>query len=408
MDTIPQGYKDSKLGIIPEDWEVVKLGKLLIEKPKYGIGASAVEFSNDLPTYLRITDIDENGLFHPEKKASLDDKEYVNYILQDNELVFARTGATVGKSYLYNKKDGELVYAGFLIKVSPDNEKLNSKYLKKFVETHTYWHWVQIMSARSGQPGINGEEYATMPIPLPTLEEQTKIAEILTTWDNAIEKQESLIQEKKQLKKGLMQRLLSGEKRFDGFDDEWQETKLGKYIKEISKKNNKNINLVLSVTNKHGFITQKDYFAKEVASKDTSNYKIVERYNFAYNPSRINVGSIALLEKFEIGILSPMYVIFECLDGLNRYYLNYWLKSHDFNGNLYKYLSGSVRDSLAFKDMSLIKIKLPSTEEQDRIVETLKCVDDEIILLNKELDELKLQKKGLMQNLLTGKVRVKV
>ena len=120
------------------------------------------------------------------------------------------------------------------------------------------------------------------------------------------------------------------------------------------------------------------------------------------------MGSLGLLEEYEIGILSPMYVIFECLKGLDKQYLNYWLNTHNFTGNLSKFLSGSVRDSLAFNDMKLMKIKLPSLPEQQKIAEVLSLADDEINLLKTELEELNLQKKALMQKLLTGQVRVKV
>jgi type I restriction enzyme S subunit len=223
----PKGYKRTKVGVIPEEWEVVRLGDVLKEKPKYGINAPAVDYSKNLPRYLRITDFDDDGKIDPEKKVSVNDENYRNFILQENDLVFARTGATVGKSYLYKKEDGELVYAGFLIKITPDNHKLNSVFLRNYVSTNKYWSWVRYMSARSGQPGINGKEYALLPIPLPPLPEQQKIAEILSTWDRAIEKLEALIEAKERLKKGLMQKLLSGEVRFPGFSGEWEEVRLG-------------------------------------------------------------------------------------------------------------------------------------------------------------------------------------
>ncbi|WP_079992490.1 restriction endonuclease subunit S [Campylobacter pinnipediorum] len=198
---IDKDYKETKIGIIPKDWDVVRLGDVLNEFPKYGIGAPSVEYSKNLPTYIRITDIDENGCFKSQEKVSVEHKDYKKYILKENEIVFARTGASVGKSYLYNKNDGVLVYAGFLIKISPNIEKINSVFLANIVNTNTYWNWVKIMSLRSGQPGINSKEYSGMRIPLPPLKEQEKIAEILTLWDNAILKQSNLIDEKEKLKK---------------------------------------------------------------------------------------------------------------------------------------------------------------------------------------------------------------
>lgn len=256
--------------------------------------------------------------------------------------------------------------------------------------------------------GISKSNLLNLKILLPPLDEQKKIAGILSTWDEAINLTINLIENKKQFKKALMQILLTAKIRFPEFQDEWRETKLGKFLKEKSDRNIENIELVLSVTNQFGFVTQVEYFDKSVASDNTANYKIVKKGNFAYNPSRINVGSIALLENYEAGILSPMYVVFECLKNLDNRFLNFWFQSHSFVGNLYKYLAGSVRESLNFKDMKTISIKLPNLNEQQKIAEVLTACDDEINLLNLKLENLKKQKQGLMQKLLSGKVRVRI
>jgi len=254
--------------------------------------------------------------------------------------------------------------------------------------------------------GISKSNLLNLKIKLPPLDEQEKIAEILSTWDEAINLTINLIESKKQFKKALMQNLLTAKIRFPQFKGEWKEIKLGNFLEEKSERNTKNIDLVLSVTNKFGFVTQVEYFDKSVASDNTANYKIVRKGNFAYNPSRINVGSIALLESYEIGILSPMYVVFECLENLDNRFLKFWFQSHIFMGNLPKYLAGSVRESLNFNYMKTISIKLPNLKEQQKIAEVLTACDDEINLLNLKLENLKKQKQGLMQKLLSGKVRI--
>ncbi|ETD25003.1 restriction endonuclease subunit S [Helicobacter macacae] len=196
--------------------------------------------------------------------------------------------------------------------------------------------------------------------------------------------------------------------RFAGFGDKWQEFRLGDLLKEKNIRNANNVNLVLSVTNKQGFVAQKDYFEQEVASNDTSNYKVVCRGEFAYNPARINVGSIAMLENFENGILSPMYIVFECLEKINKDFFRYWLESHNFRGILGRYLSGSVRETLSFNDMKTMKIFIPTLAEQKKIAQVLSACDKEIETLNLKFECLKAQKRGLMQQLLSGKVRVKI
>jgi type I restriction enzyme S subunit len=108
---------------IPDGWQKVKLRDCLLEKPDYGINAPSVKFSESLPAYIRITDISEDGKFLPEKKTSVKNSNSDSYILDIGDIVLARTGASVGKTYLYNKNDGQLVFAGFLIRVRPDKNK---------------------------------------------------------------------------------------------------------------------------------------------------------------------------------------------------------------------------------------------------------------------------------------------
>ena len=108
------------------EWEVKKLGDCLIKNPDYGINAPAVPYYDNLPVYIRITDISENGRFLPEKKVSVNHTQSTSYLLETDDLVLARTGASTGKSYLYNPQDGELVFAGFLIRVKANPQKLDA------------------------------------------------------------------------------------------------------------------------------------------------------------------------------------------------------------------------------------------------------------------------------------------
>jgi type I restriction enzyme, S subunit len=205
-----KGYKPSELGYIPEDWEVNPLGALLKERPRYGINAPAVPLTGDTPVYIRITDISDDGYFNPSEKVGVSSPFSGMYFLSDGDIVLARTGASVGKSYLYNKNDGQLVYAGFLIKISPNQERLSSIFLSQYLKLHQYWNWVVVNSMRSGQPGINGSEYASLLIPTPTIEEQTAIATILSDMDNELQVLTQKLEKARALKQGMMQQLLTG------------------------------------------------------------------------------------------------------------------------------------------------------------------------------------------------------
>ena len=151
------------------DWEEVPLGTLLVRAPDYGVNAAAVPFSETLPTYIRITDINSDGQFAPCPRVSVDIDATDERYLKDGDIVLARTGASVGKSYRYREEDGRLVYAGFLIRVRRNPERLSSKFLAAYLSTWSYWDWVRLTSERSGQPGINATEYASIPLPLPTV-----------------------------------------------------------------------------------------------------------------------------------------------------------------------------------------------------------------------------------------------
>lgn len=205
------GYKQTDVGFIPEDWAVVLLGQRLRRAPSYGINAPAIAFDSRFPTYLRITDITEDGGFAEATKVSVDDPASGAYSLEPGDIVFARTGASVGKSYLYRTDDGRLVFAGFLIRVSPEAERLVPAFLFYFAHSRPYWNWVRANSMRSGQPGLNGREYSTLPVPLPpTKGEQEAIVASLSDMDAEIAALEARLAKARQIKQGIMQELLPG------------------------------------------------------------------------------------------------------------------------------------------------------------------------------------------------------
>ncbi len=208
-----QGYQKITMGRIPKDWKITKLSKCIAGRGTYGINAPSTDFCKNLPVYLRITDIDENGRLIKEGMKCVNHPDFKKYILEPGDIVFARTGNTTGKTYLHTEKNGQLVYAGFLIKFTPDSNTLNPNFLKFFTETALYWNWVQVMSSRSGQPGINSSEYETLTFPLPSLSEQNKIAAVLIACDKEIELLNQKLEALKRQKKGLMQKLLTGQVR---------------------------------------------------------------------------------------------------------------------------------------------------------------------------------------------------
>ncbi len=251
---------------------------------------------------------------------------------------------------------------------------------------------------------ITKGDVLTLPIVAPSKQEQEKIASFLSSVDTKIEQLTSKAKLLQEYKKGVMQKIFSQEIRFQDDDGnnypEWIEKKLGEHLihKSVKNKDNK-VDLVLSVSNKKGFITQEEQFdGYEVASKDLTNYKIVHKDEYAYNPSRINVGSIARLKNFNNGIVSPMYSVFK-LNEINPEFFDALYQTHWFKHLIKIGCSGSVRDSLNFNDMADFKVNIPSLQEQTKIANFLSSIDSKIEQAQNQLDSIQEFKKALLQQM---------
>ena len=249
---------------------------------------------------------------------------------------------------------------------------------------------------------ISQESVLQMMLPVPPLEEQCRIAQLLGEWESAIEKTEQLIAAKENHYTHELFRLIS--------QGEHSRSHVGNLSHEVSERNRGgNEACVLSVTNSRGFVLPEDQFERRVASADLSNYKVVARGQYAYNPSRINVGSIARLDDWDMGVLSPMYVVFG-LDNakVNSDYFLHWLDSHEARERIKKSAQGSVRETVSFTEFAAIAFPLPDLDRQIAIARYLNTRREEISTLGVYVEKLKEQKRGMMQKLLTGQWRVPI
>ena len=188
------------------EWEKTTFGEIATGFD-YGMNAAAKPYDGE-NKYIRITDIDETS-------STYDDKDMVspdgvlsdNYLVNERDILLARTGASTGKSYLYRKTDGKLYYAGFLIRANVTTR--NPYFVFSQLHTHRYWRWVSVMSARSGQPGINSLEYSSFPIYTTSIQEENKIAKLLSLLDERITTQNKVIEDLKKLKCAIIEQLLN-------------------------------------------------------------------------------------------------------------------------------------------------------------------------------------------------------
>lgn len=169
------------------EWKSYTLKDLSKGKGEYGIGASAIPFDKDKFTYLRITDINDDGTLNKSGLTSVDAVDASKYLLEKNDIVFARTGNSTGRSYFYDGSDGPLVYAGFLIRFRLDDSKVNPRILKYYTHSKPYYDWVQSFDTGGTRGNINAKTYGDMPITLPPRHVQDRIVDILYSLDAKIE-----------------------------------------------------------------------------------------------------------------------------------------------------------------------------------------------------------------------------
>ena len=282
--------------------------------------------------------------------------------------------------------------------------------MKYFTQSENYWKWVNVMSVRSGQPGINGEEYGGLNVPLPPLPEQETIANCLSVWDAAITKQTKLIATKKQLKKALMQKLLSGKKRLSGFEKDWKINRFDFFLdytpRPVQKPEAAFIKLGIRSHCKGTF--QNLGFEPEEIAIDT--LYLVKPKDLIVNITFAWEGAVAIVKDKDAGALvSHRFPTYTFKDGISDTdFFKQFIQSKRFRYLLELISPGGAGRNrvLSKKELNKLKIKIPPYDEQVAIAKILKSADQEIELFEKHLKQLKKQKKGLMQQLLTGKKRL--
>lgn len=404
---IKEGYKLTKVGLIPKDWKIKDLESIGSFLKGKGVSKSEL-IDGGLPclTYGELY-TRHHDVIHEFVSSISEESANNSFELEKGDILFAGSGETleeIGKcaAFINDFK----AYAGGDIVILRQNSQ-NAIFLGYLLNHEVVNRQKHKMGQGHSVVHIYSSSLRKVEIPLPPIPEQQKIAEILSTWDQAIQKCEQTITELKIRNNGLAKELLTGKKRLKGFGDEWESVKIGEVTKKFSNRNKELIDArIYSVTNTNGFVLQSDHFSREVAGDDLSNYKTVSKGDFAYNPARINVGSIAYFEQ-EQGVISSLYVCFRTTKRIKDKFLYYWLSLektiHDFG----RFGEGGVRIYLWYELFAKIKLVLPSIEEQKAIISVLDQAHDELKLYEKKSAVFQEQKKGLMQKLLTGEIRVK-
>ncbi|WP_408955807.1 restriction endonuclease subunit S [Natroniella sp. ANB-PHB2] len=320
----------------------------------------------------------------------------------EDEVLYGKLRPYLKKYYL---ADFEGVCSSEIWVLRAKKETILNEYLYYLVQTSRFNRFANITSGTK-MPRANWSFISETMFKIPPKNEQRKISNIISIWDKGIKLKKELIEEKRKQKKGLMQRLLTGKVRLDGFNEEWKEVKLGKVLEERKERGYEDLEL-LSITSSEGVIKRSELDKKNTSSSNKSKYKRILPKDIGYNTMRMWQGVCGVSE-YE-GIVSPAYTILKPTDTVDSYFMGYLFKLPTIINLFRRYSQGMVNDTLnlRYNNFKQIKVTIPTDiEEQREIVKILKLQDKEIELLEQEVEALKEQKKGLMQLLLTGKVRV--
>lgn len=414
------GYKKTPVGWIPKEWESIRLGALVSIQS----GNSPAIYKPVEKGRFPFVKVDDMNLCARVQNSAREFSDVESGVIPRGSTIFAKRGAAIATNKV-RFSGTEIVMDSNMMALVPKPVCLWPEFLFYRIQHENLYR----IADTSPIPQINNKHINPHVVPLPTLAEQKNIAEILSTWDEAIEQTRTLIAAAKRRKKGIMQQLLTGKKRLPGFAKQvrtretrlgdlpadWPVRKISDVFEKVRRKNAKGVTLVLSASGQNGLVDQTVYFNKTVASQDLSGYYLLHRGEFAYNRSAMAgypYGAIKRLDRYAEGVLSTLYSCFS---------LRVRTSDPDFYAHIFEngVLNPQLRSicqvggrahgllNVTDADFYSLQIHAPPIEEQRAIAAVLTTADDEIKSLAAKCAALERQKKGLMQKLLTGEVRVK-
>lgn len=422
---VPEGYKKTKVGIIPEDWEVRKLweitGKDGIVRGPFGSALKKSYFiEKGYKVYQQGNAINKDinyGEYYINKDKF---EELKRFQINQGDFIISCSG-TIGQIYQIPEQFEKGVINQALLKLVLDNDIIDDAYFINVFESDRFQNRIIESTQGGAMKNLVGMKiFRNIEFSTPLLREQEKIGNILSTWDKAIELKEQLIEEKKEQKKGLMQRLLTGEVRLPGYDEEWEKVRLGDIgefsTSSVNKKIENKQELVrlvnyMDVYNNYIIDDSIDYMIVSATESQIDKFSL-QKGDVLFTPSSEtadDIGHSAVVKTDQGKLLYSYHLVrlrFKKLMDLD--FKGYVFNNTDILGKFTKLASGATRYTLNLDDFRETSIKIPkSLEEQKAIAQVLSTANKEIELLEEELEQLKLQKKGLMQLLLTGIIRVK-
>lgn len=400
---VPEGYKKTRSGIVPTEWTETCLGDIYTERKEPG--------NENLPLLMvsihsGVSDgeVGEDDL--PKKVKRIEDKSQYKRAAK-GDLVFNMMRAWQGA--IGTVRTEGMVSPAYI--VAEPNSMVDPLFMDFYMKTNRMVHMIhkQSYGVTDFRLRLYWDSFAHIQCVLPSVKEQKKIAEILTTQDRVIELKEKRLAEKQRQKKYLMQQLLTGKKRLSGFDEEWETAPIGNFLESRNTKQMPSAEAPLMAFVSGEGVTSKGerYDRSHLVKEDIKKYKRTEVNDFIYSSNNLDVGSIGL-NKYGTAVISIVYEIFKAKEKVVPVVISEIIQLPRNLHHILSYRQGAFYGQYRIfsEDFLSVPIKVPCYEEQLAIGVVLDAADREIDLLRQDLEQEKQKKKALMQLLLTGIVRV--
>ncbi|WP_415277296.1 restriction endonuclease subunit S [Clostridium perfringens] len=416
---VREGYKITELGEIPNEWDIIALGE--IGEFKNGINKSKEDFGFGCK-FVNIQDAYSGNIVKNDllERINVNDKEKEIYKLENDDIILVRSSVKpegVGYPILFKKENEDIVYCGFMIRYRYNKRKINPMFLLYQLRSENIRKRVLDLSTVSANTNINQDSYKQIKISIPSVKEQEKIAEILSTVDEQIENTEKLIQKNQELKKGLMQQLLT-----KGIGHtEFKKTEIGDIPKEWEVKIFKDISKVsqgLQIAIEERFKEFKQgrlpYITIQYINdkSNSDNEYFIENYNenvvcYESDILMTRTGNTGIVITNEYGVFHNNFfkVDFDRTK-LNKDFLVYYLNTPFIQNLIIRYAGTTTIPDLKHSDFYKLPVLVPKIEEQKKIALILSSIDENIIEYKDKKEKLKILKRGLMQKLLSGEIRI--
>ena len=409
-NNIPAGYKDSAVGIIPQEWEVKRIQEICKVDAK---SLSAKTSPNYEFEYISLSDVDSDSFdISTSHQIFRTAPSRARRIVSKGDVVISTVRPNLRGFFLAKEDKIDLIASTGFAVLTPtecDSQYLLSCFFSQIVSKQFY-----SLVVGSNYPAVNSSDVAKLKLAVPPMEEQRKIAEILGVWDEAIEKQSRLIEKLELRKRALRQRLLTGRTRLPGFTSPWHKVSYSEILKEIKRNmtwdDNEEYDLISVKRRSGGLFHRESLFGRDIKTK---NLRPTLKGDFLISKMQIVHGASGLVtEEFDGMKISSSYIALIAKDDklVDMSFINWYSKTPYFYHQTYVSSYGVHIEKMTFdlESFMSMSIWLPSLHEQKAIAEVLTAADNEIATHRKKLDALRLQKRGLMQQLLTGKTRVKI